>query len=431
MLILAGPLCLFIIPLLFQKWRAWRLDEWVHKQLHVADFRYAGNISLEERLRLRAIENRRLRAAFGIDNSLTTTSPSDHWAFLRRVSWLLKREDRSWEQLYRTAEDFLGAEIKAAVKEGRYGLRLAESVRCMVLAVVLFDSFGIEPASIPRAHLVTITREINEQWLRSKRDPVGVAPSLLLYSTIESLNVMSPFPNTESVVLSAPEVLNLLMPQYETLWRVVLLTFVTAYHHQPDAYPDAVQRTADVPACLGHPAREKEALKLAKEGLRLYPSNKHLYRAAPSCLANPEGGSTNRRGPARAADISALHRHPSIWGAGGGGGALAFRPARFDDGALTDLQRRAYAPFSRPPHRCPAAGTSSTAAAEAGSSFGERMIVVLVVALGRALGRDKGTVVLGEEKGGEGGVGDPSLFVGREPLPTGRDEMEGWVWVWY
>ncbi|AEO61533.1 hypothetical protein MYCTH_2070700 [Thermothelomyces thermophilus ATCC 42464] len=425
MLILAGPLCLFIIPLLFQKWRAWRLDEWVHEQLRVADFRYAGNIRLEERLRLRATENRRLRAAFGIDNSLTTTSPSDHRAFLKRASWLLKRGDRSWEQLYRTAEDFLGAEVRAAVKEGRYGLHLAESVRCMVLAVVLFDNFGIEPASIPRAHLVTITREINEQWLRSKRDPVGVAPSSLLYSTIESLNVMSPFANTESVVLSAPEVLSLLMPQYETLWRVVLLTFVTAYHHQPDAYPDAVQRTADVPACLGHPAKEKEALKLAKEGLRLYPSNKHLYRAAPSCLANPEG-STNRRGPARAADISALHRHPSIWGggAGGGGGALAFRPARFDDGALTDLQRRAYAPFSRPPHRCPAAGSSSSSsstAAEAGkNSFGERMIVVLVVALGRALGRDKGRVVLGEEKGGEGG-----------PLPTGRDEMEGWVWVWY
>lgn len=263
-LIFAATLCLLVIRLLFQKWQAWRLEEWVHEQLQVAEFRYAGNIGLEERLRLRATENRRLREAFGINNSLTTTSSSEHWAFLRKASWLLKRPDRNWEELYRIAEDFLGDEVNASVKEMEYGLRLAESVRCMVLAVVLFDSFGVEPSSIPRAHLVTITREINEQWLRSKRDPSGVAPSSLLYSTIESLNIVSPFPNTKSVVLSGPEVLSIIMPQYETLWRVVLLTFVTAYHHQPDAYPDAVQRTADVPACLGHPAREKEALKLAK-----------------------------------------------------------------------------------------------------------------------------------------------------------------------
>ncbi|KAL2160138.1 hypothetical protein VTH06DRAFT_1793 [Thermothelomyces fergusii] len=303
----------------------------------------------------------------------------------------------------------------------------------MVLAVVLFDSFGIEPASIPRADLVTITKEINEQWLRSKRNPDGVAPSSLLDSTIESLRIISRFPNSKPVELSASEVLSLIMPQYETLWRVVLLTFVTAYHHQPDAYPDAVQRTVDVPACLGHPVWEKEALKLAKEGLRLYPSNKHLYRAGPSCLTSPDGTPAGTR----AADISALHRHPAIWG--GARDALAFRPARFDDGALTDLQRRAYMPFSRPPHRCPAAGTPArTAATETSSNpFGERMIVVLVVALGRALGRHKGRVVFGEEGGkgkgkdGGGGAGGARFFAEGEPLPTGRDEMEGWVWEWH
>ncbi|KAL2146113.1 hypothetical protein VTI28DRAFT_5206 [Corynascus sepedonium] len=168
------------------------------------------------------------------------------------------------------AETFIEFEVDTALTRGR--LCLAESVRCMVFAVVLFDSFQIDSMSIPRPHLVTITKEINEQWLRSKRTPFDVAPSPLLNSTIASLNITSPFPDAESAVLSPSEVLSILMPQYETLWRVVLLTFVTAYHHQPDAYPDAVQRTFDVPACLGDPANEKEALKMAKASLLHYTS---------------------------------------------------------------------------------------------------------------------------------------------------------------
>jgi hypothetical protein len=95
-----------------------------------------------------------------------------------------------------------------------------------------------------------------------------------------------------------------------------------------------------------------------------------------------------------------------IWGRH----ALAFRPARFDDGAFTARQREAYMPFSVKPHKCPAAG----------NGFGERMVVVLVVALGRGLGGGRGKVVFGDAQAGVGG--------GRE-LPTGRDAMEGWRFV--
>ena len=97
-----------------------------------------------------------------------------------------------------------------------------------------------------------------------------------------------------------------------------------------------------------------------------------------------------------------MHRHPEIWST-----PLAFRPSRFDDGILTDLQREAYMPFSTKPHKCPAGG----------NSFGERMVVVLVVALGRGLAPGRGRVDFGE--GGN--------FAGR--LRTGRGEMEEWLWV--
>jgi hypothetical protein len=238
----------------------------VRQQLDVANFHYAPDIQddLQERLRLRATENRRLKVAFGIDNSLTTTSIAVHKAFLKTASGVLNKKGRNWEELYGIAKTFLEAEVEELEAAGKRSLRLAESVRCMVLAVVLFDSFGIDATTIPRSDLAIITAEINKQWLRSKSHPTDVTPSELLNSTIASLNITSRAQGTEQTALSPAEVLGLLMPQYETLWRVVLLTFVTAYHHQPAAYPDTAQRTATVPGCLGNPTREKEALKLAK-----------------------------------------------------------------------------------------------------------------------------------------------------------------------
>ncbi|KAH6640645.1 PhoD-like phosphatase-domain-containing protein [Chaetomium tenue] len=401
MLALAAPACLALV-FFFRKWRAWRAQRWVRGQLDVANFHYAPDLEgdLQERLRLRATENRRLKVAFGIENSLTTTSPSVHSAFLKTASGVLNRRGRNWEELYGIAKAFLKAEVEAHEAAGERSLRLAESVRCMVLAVVLFDSFGMDATTIPRSDLVTITTEINKQWLRSKSHPTDVTPSELLNSTIASLNITSRSPGAEHTALSPVEVLGLLMPQYETLWRVVLLTFVTAYHHQPAADADAAQRTATVPSCLGDPSLEREALKLAKEGLRLYPSNKHLYRTALPTTDTPSTSTstttpitptplpTSPTSPITAvsASLTTLHRHPLIWGPN----PTTFRPSRFDTTALTPAQRQAYVPFSVKPHRCPAAG-----------GFGERMVVVLVVALGRGWGRNNGDG-RGEGEGGDG-----------------------------
>lgn len=264
-----------VVIFIYKKRRAPLVENWVHEQLEVASFRYAGEIGPEDRLRLRALENRRLKAAFGIENSLTTTSHSTHKVFFNKASSLLKRKDRSWLALYSAAEAFIATELATAVKNGETDLRLAESVRCMVLAIVLLDSFGVNPDRVARDQLVIITDEINNQWLESKCHPDDVVPSPLLNSTISSLLILSPFRAPDNQFtgydsgrsMSPAEVLALLMPQYETLWRVVLLTFVTAYHGGPATYHDAVQRTADVPACLGNPAGEGEALKLAKVSL--------------------------------------------------------------------------------------------------------------------------------------------------------------------
>jgi hypothetical protein len=299
-------LLLFLIALClaFRRHHKGQLDlqVWIRSQLDIAEFKHAGDTTLEDRLRLRAVENRRLTAAFGIDNSLTTDSPATHRRFLNTVSHILNRSDRSWKNLYYLARALISARISATTQEQqsrrhchaggavnnngrRCRVPLAELVRCVVLGVVLEDSFSLNARLIPWTYLATITREINEQWLRSKREPETVTRSEVLDLTIRKLGPIpwsAVLPSSltggsrngvggggydrgeEDRPLTPEEILGLLMPQYETLWRVVLLTFVTAFHHQPQAVPDAKRRITDVPNCLGHRELEEEALKLAK-----------------------------------------------------------------------------------------------------------------------------------------------------------------------
>jgi len=85
---------------------------------------------------------------------------------------------------------------------------------------------------------------------------------------------------------------------------------------------------------------------------------------------------------------------------------LEFRPERFD--TLTELQAKAYYPYSMKPHRCPAY-----------AGFGDRMITMLVVAMGRNLAPELGRIRYNDH------VLDKDM---NAPLPTGRDQMEKWVY---
>ncbi len=65
--------------------------------------------------------------------------------------------------------------------------------------------------------------------------------------------------------LKPQKALELILPTYETLWRVVLLTFVTACYQNTE--PHSLLRT-DVHSCLGTKTDvEKDVLKIAKVNL--------------------------------------------------------------------------------------------------------------------------------------------------------------------
>lgn len=74
---------------------------------------------------------------------------------------------------------------------------------------------------------------------------------------------------------------------------------------------------------------------------------------------------------------------------------------------MSDLQQQAYFPYSFGRHRCPAY-----------REFGNRMITVLVVALGRAFSPQIWRVRF------HGNGLDEAV---KKPLPTGREDMDAWT----
>ncbi|KAK3490912.1 uncharacterized protein B0T23DRAFT_382767 [Neurospora hispaniola] len=354
----------------------------------IVDFSYAGpKVELEDRLRLRALANSRLVAAFGINTSLTSSSVSVHKKFRKLASASINKSRADWQKLYGVCMDFLQCE---KARYGRTGIGLAECVRCLCFVVVLVSQFGADDKKVDKNLVKRITDEINAQWLKSKEDggAVKTSDSLnhdlgMLFGTLKT-SVAEENGTGKDTSIDPSEALGLIMPQYETLWRVVLLTYVTAYYTQFDKR-SLKKRVKDIPYCLGN-----ADLPMFQEGLRLYPSNNSIYRAATG------------PGPLKSADVQACHRDFNVWGRD----ALEFRPERFDN--LTPLQEKAYFPFSLGSHKCPAFG-----------GFGNRMVTMLVVSMGRALSPEAGKL----------NFKDAQLdnHVGIN-LPTGRDEMENWSW---
>ncbi|KAI1811297.1 cytochrome P450 [Poronia punctata] len=363
-------------------------------QVHraVADFSAFKAETVQYRLELRANPNARLIRAFGLENSFTTTDPYVHTEFVRKAKKAIQTAGtEEWIMLGDDTKKLIHRCLSHFENERPY-IPLAHLIRVVSFGLISSKLFSIDPSKMDIDDATTATEAINRLWAQSKeRDAV---PSLydieLLYNALRRvLPIPGPFSGTENP-------LNLIMPAYETLWRVVLLTFVSVTDINIDPITrHRLQQALDcVPKCLQqNNEAEKNALAIAKEGLRLYPPTKRIYRAQ-----------TNTCDEERA-DVEACHRSPEIWGPD----ALEFKPMRFYGQAeLTLDQRSSYFPFGVGSHMCPAA-----------AGFGERIITLLVVELARiSLARGIAGIHLGNARAHEGQTG---------LLPTGRCDMESWT----
>lgn len=366
---------------------------------HIASFMSTTNLT--HRLAMRARPNARIAVAFGIENSFTTANSGVHHRFLQRAVSIIKSVDQAaWMKVRDTAEHTL-----ALMNLGQREAKVEPMVRILCFNVVLrLMTPAHEQLTVDIQEADWITDTINWLWIESKaqgkQDNIRQEAILLeLRSRLKA-----------STLDYDGDPLALIIPAYETLWRVVLLTYVHVAFRQVDeetqpiiqAALDSVLKDEEVQfdakttkfaavstELLSAEESHAKRVLLYQEALRLYPPTKRLYRASDD--------------RSEAADIESLHHDARIWGPD----ALEFRPGRFAE--LTKDQRDAYIPFGAGRHTCPAA-----------NGFAGNMIVLLVAVLLKSVGSVKiGAHIVFEDE-----ILDKDETA---CLPTGRSASRNWV----
>ena len=202
--------------------------------------------------------------------------------------------------------------------------------------------------------------------------------------------------------LSKDNPLNLLLPAYETMWRLVLhllLEVMYRSHDDERQWQEIFTILAQSPTLKvfdkEHVPSGLTARDIVKEGLRLYPPTRRIYRSYSD--RDIPGKKT-----LKAVDVEALHRKPEYWGSG----SCEFKPSRWSQLA-DDSEIKACVPFGRGSLSCPAKK-------DAGYLMAGMIVAVLVEQL---KGRNMGVYV--SDPADDGGLRAPG------PLRTGRNEFGG------
>lgn len=120
--------------------------------------------------------------------------------------------------------------------------------------------------------------------------------------------------------------LNIIVPGWETMWRVVFYSLLELLRH-PELLEELRLELNDHSKSY----RKDSLLEyILRETLRLYPPTKNIYR-------------TNlKTGQDICINVQHIHRDKGVWGSD----ALEFRPDRFKKEKLTAEQKQCYLPFS-------------------------------------------------------------------------------------
>jgi hypothetical protein len=210
-----------------------------------------------------------------------------------------------------------------------------------VLRAVLHKFFPDIPTP-SQADAVSITRNINIQWLSSKDsstsfDPTRIRSQRVLDSALRI--VFELHHDADSSLTAESNPLNILLPSYEALWQVVLSGFVQLGFNA--RHPDASTWRKQLEVFLERPtrmafndARGNTSIRdIVAEILRLYPPTKRIKRFHNGQLVD--------------IDVEYLQRDMEIWGNDAG----VFEPERWR--TMTDRQEKAYMPFGSGKFVCP------------------------------------------------------------------------------
>ncbi|OMP85164.1 hypothetical protein BK809_0000263 [Diplodia seriata] len=374
----------------------------------------SGKISLPSQLQARALPNKKLQIAFGIDNAFTTTDIHWYKEFRRLSESHLRMSTSQWRSVAKTARQIAIDGVRCHPGS----ISLSPLVQTLTLKISLHLFFGVDATTRTNdSNICFIAAEINRIWLASKQQqqtqPWHTNPALhaALRAAIPDRDPLAPRANP----------MNLILPSYETMWRVVLRCLVEVRFRPhaaaaprwrsalatflADASPHVFNEEVVVPA----DGQAVSAAAVAKEALRLYPPTRRVYRDLPP----PVGGV--------AADVEALHRRSHGRSGGSSGrdssaGAAhdlcTFRPERWVGGGTGDGDADVLGPFM--------AFGGARFLCPAGAAFGPMMVGVLVGALleGLRVGEGEGEGQGEFEVEGRGYVGE---MAGGEPLRSDRE----------
>lgn len=287
-------------------------------------------------------------------------------------------------------------------------ITLDSLVRSVCLKVVIHVLFDHEPLDMDNESTLTITESINSLWILSKDNKVpSEAEKLTLKEALAVLLPDMKLLETERVD-NRENPLNLIIPAYETLWRVVLSGFlqVTFVKGASATWRLVLAQFLANPtiAARKEPAHDSEAPAVSvdhvvKEALRLYPSVKRVYRKL-----NMKGGP----GPQDvAANIEACQRNEALWGES----AQRFVPSRWID--ASNEAQHSYMAFGFH-FVCPAK-----------NEFGPMMIGILVAAFAHHISAKDWHLELGEHTSEIAQSNFDRALRGEEPLRSDRSTYEG------
>ncbi|EZF69589.1 hypothetical protein H105_08036 [Trichophyton soudanense CBS 452.61] len=312
----------------------------------------------------RAGPNQALRRAFGIDNAFTSEDNAVIREFVALATKRMILHGTDWGKvatLAATTLETLGYFEQIAGNSTSTGTVPITSVaQVLCLTVVLRTILQTDVDKTQYKDVLKLAEDINRIWISSK-SPDEEKRSSYQSETPFHDTLKAIFPNTQ-ISSPASNPLNLILPSFETMWRIVSRTFLEINFLTGNRSPEFKQVLVEF---FHNPTKEQfnqelspgiSASNVISEALRLFPPTRRVHR-------HFQGLNSNER-TLFAADIEACHRNLRVWGSD----ALKFVPGRWN--CLNEQQKSSFMPFGSKPFLCPAKPV-----------FGPRMIALLVGAL--------------------------------------------------
>ncbi|KAF7323338.1 hypothetical protein HMN09_00114700 [Mycena chlorophos] len=318
----------------------------IRKMLHPPPH---GKATRTTQLAARAAANRLLASAFGLTNTFVRNDIETNAAFRCRAGDLIAHTD--WLRLLHISKAAVDASVLDLADSAPFDEFVQIATLRFIICGLLLPDIG--PAMLDGDALRAIGSLITTIWVSLKDKDSS--------SAIDNLRAQL---HTHLDALPAPVELDLLIPTWETFWRVVATTVANVEQ-------DVDARTTFSAFLQAHDVAEQSRVSrehnlpsvfhYVLECLRLYPPVSHIKRAGPAKNMHTlslitQALSLFPRNTIDIADIERAHRSAAVWGPD----PTIFDASRF----LRDPERtKDVLAFGHGPLKCIAANWAPTAVA--------------------------------------------------------------------